>query len=95
MSDGKKRIGKTAFSAGGALLVLIIAVMVNVLISRTTLRWDATEDNLYSLSEGTRTILSELQQDVVIKVFYSQHVVNAPTHIKTFARRVLDFLSEY
>jgi len=95
MSDGKKRIGKKAFSAGSALLVLIILVMVNLLISRTTLRWDATEDHLYSLSEGTRTILSELKQDVVIKVFYSEHVVNAPNHIKTFAQRVLDFLSEY
>ena len=95
MSESKKRIGKTAFSAGSALLVLIILVMANLLIARTTLRWDATEDELYSLSEGTRTILSELQQDVVIKVFYSQHVVNAPNHIKTFAQRVLDFLSEY
>ena len=95
MSDGKKRIGKTAFSAGSALLVLAILVMANLLIARTTMRWDATEDGLYSLSAGTRTILSELQQEVTIKVFYSEHVVNAPTHIKTFAQRVLDFLSEY
>ena len=95
MSDGKKRIGKTAFSAGGALLVLVIVVLVNILLSRTTLRWDATEDNLYSLSQGTRTILSELEQEVVVKVFYSKHVVNTPSHIKTFAQRVLDFLSEY
>ena len=28
MSDGKKRIGKTALSAGSALLVLVILVMV-------------------------------------------------------------------
>jgi len=95
MSDGTKRIGRTAYSAGGALLVLIIVVLVNVVMSGTNLRWDATEDNLYSLSDGTKTILSELNQDVVIKVFYSKHVVNAPSHIKTFAQRVIDFLSEY
>jgi ABC-type uncharacterized transport system involved in gliding motility auxiliary subunit len=95
MSDGNKRIGRTAFSAGGALLVLVILILANVLMARTTLRWDATQDRLYSLSEGTRTILAELEQDVVIKVFYSKHVVNAPSHIKTFAQRVLDFLSEY
>jgi ABC-type uncharacterized transport system involved in gliding motility auxiliary subunit len=64
-------------------------------LSRTTWRWDATADNLYSLSPGTRTILSELDQEVVIKVFYSKHVVNIPSHIKTFAQRVIDFLSEY
>ncbi len=95
MSDGKKRIGKTAFSAGSAVLVLVIVVLVNILMSRTTLRWDTTEDNLYSLSQGTRTILSELDQEVVVKVFYSKHVVTIPSHIKTFSQRVIDFLSEY
>ena len=95
MSDGKRRIGKTAFSAGSAVLVFVIVVLVNILMSHTTLRWDATEDNLYSLSQGTRTILADLNQDVVIKVFYSKHVVNIPSHIKTFAQRVIDFLSEY
>jgi ABC-type uncharacterized transport system involved in gliding motility auxiliary subunit len=95
MSNGKRRIGKTAFSAGSAVLVLVIVVLVNILLSRTTLRWDATEDNLYSLSQGTRTILAELDQDVVVKVFYSKHVVNIPSQIKTFAQRVIDFLTEY
>ncbi len=95
MSNIKRKIGKTAFSAGGAFLVFIIVVLVNLLFSQTTLRWDATEDNLYSLSPGTRTILSELDQDVVVKVFYSKNVVNTPSHIKIFAQRVLDFLSEY
>ncbi len=95
MSDGKRRIGKTAFSAGSAVLVLVIVVLVNILLSRTTLRWDATEDNLYSLSQGTRAILAELDQEVVVKVFYSKHVVNIPSQIKTFAQRVIDFLSEY
>jgi ABC-type uncharacterized transport system involved in gliding motility auxiliary subunit len=95
MSDGKIAVQKKLFSAGGIVLVFIIVVLVNMLVSRTTFRLDATEDNLYSLSEGTRTILSELEQDVVVKVFYSKHVVNTPAHIKTFAQRVIDFLSEY
>ncbi len=95
MSNGKRRIGKTAFSAGSAVLVLVIVVLVNLLLSRTTLRWDATQDNLYSLSPGTRTILADLDQEVVIKVFYSQHVAAIPSQIKTFAQRVIDFLSEY
>lgn len=95
MSNGNKRIGRTVFSAGSAVLVLVIVVLLNLLLARTTMRWDATEDDLYSLSEGTRTILGELPQDVTIKVFYSKHVVNIPSHIKTFAQRVIDFLTEY
>jgi ABC-type uncharacterized transport system involved in gliding motility auxiliary subunit len=92
---GKKPIGKTVFSVGGAVLVLVIVVAINILVSRTTLRWDATADGLYSLSQGTRTILAELDQDVAFKVFYSRHVVNVPAQIKTFAQRMIDFLSEY
>jgi ABC-type uncharacterized transport system involved in gliding motility auxiliary subunit len=95
MSDGKKRIGKTAFSAGSAVLVLVIVVLVNILLAHANWRWDATEGNLYSLSPGSRTILDNLKQDVVIKVFYSKHEVNIPSQIKTFAQRVIDFLSEY
>lgn len=95
MRTGKKPIGKTVFSVGGAVLVLVIVVAINILVSRTTLRWDATADGLYSLSQGTRTILAELDQDVAFKVFYSRHVVNVPAQIKTFAQRMIDFLSEY
>ena len=95
MSDGKRRIGKTMFSAGSAVLVVVILVVVNILFAHTTLRWDATEDHLYSLSQGSRTILADLDQNVVVKVFYSKHVVNMPSNIKTFAQRVIDFLSEY
>ncbi len=95
MRDGNKRVGKTAYSAGSAILIIAIAVLVNLLMSGTTFRWDTTEDNLYSLSSGTRTILSDLNEDVVIKVFYSSHLADMPAHIKTFAQRVLDFLREY
>ena len=95
MRTGKKPIRKTVFSVGGAVLVLVIVVAINILVSRTTLRWDATADGLYSLSQGTRTILAELDQDVAFKVFYSRHVVNVPAQIKTFAQRTIDFLSEY
>jgi len=95
MSEEKKGLDKSLFSAGGVALVLSILILVNLIFSRVSCRWDTTEDNLYSLSEGTKKILSNLEQDVSIKVFYSKDNINLPPHIKTYARRVLDFLSEY
>ena len=56
---------KSLFSVGGLVLVLLIVVLVNFIFSRVNLRWDATEDKLYSLSAGTRKILSNLNEDVV------------------------------
>ncbi len=95
MSDKMKRAVASIFSAGGIALVLLILVFANVLCARVNLRWDATRDNLYSLSDGTRDILSTLGSDVTIKVFYSQDTVNLPLPLKAYAKRVLDFLSEY
>ncbi len=100
MSDEKKAkksaIGsKSLFSAGGLVLVLFILILVNIIFSRVNLRWDSTDDKLYSLSEGTRKILSNLEEDVSLKVFYTKDSVNTPVHIKTYSQRLLDFLSEY
>ncbi len=91
----KKFDTKSLFSAGGLVLMLVIIVLVNVVFSQVNLRWDATNEKLYSLSEGTKTILSNLKQDVDIKVFYTKDSVNTPIHIKNYSSRMLDFLSEY
>lgn len=95
MTEKKKGLQKSLYSAGGLALVLLIVVLVNLIISRIPLRWDATAEGLYSLSDGSEKILSSLENDVVIKVFYTKDIANIPNHIKTFASRTLDFLSEY
>ncbi len=95
MSDKKRGLEKSLFSAGGLVLILAILIFVNIIFAHANLRWDTTEDKLYSLSDGTRKILSDLKEDVTIKVFYSKDNVNTPVHIKTYAGRILDFLSEY
>jgi ABC-type uncharacterized transport system involved in gliding motility auxiliary subunit len=87
--------GKSVLSAGGLMVVLVIVGLVNVIFAQVNLRWDVTQDNLFSLSDGTREILSNLKQDTVIKVFYTQDAVNTPLHIKNYARRMLDFVAEY
>jgi ABC-type uncharacterized transport system involved in gliding motility auxiliary subunit len=99
MSDKTNRekldIGKTLFSAGGLGLILVILILINLIFSQFNLRVDATEDRLYSLSEGTRNILGKLKENVTIKVFYTKDNINTPVQIKTFAERLLDFLDEY
>jgi len=86
---------KSLFSAGGAVMILFILVLINLIFSQVNFRWDATEDNLYSLSDGTKKILSDLKNDVTIKVFYTKDNVNTPIYMKNYAKRLLDFLSEY
>lgn len=95
MSNHKNRAASRLLSAGGIALFLLILVFVNVLLARVNLRWDATRDNLYSLSDGSLAILASLANDVTIKVFYTRDTATLPLPLKTYAERVSDFLLEY
>ena len=86
---------KTLLSVTGLIALLLILILVNIIASYANVRWDATEDKSYSLSQGTKKILSNLARPVTIKFFYSQTNPNIPVNIKLYAKQVKDFLSEY
>ncbi len=63
-------IYKKLYSAGG-LVLLAIAFLAVIAISQTSLRgirMDLTENKLYTLSEGTRNILRNIDEVVQFRV---------------------------
>lgn len=86
---------KTLLSVTGLVALFLILIFVNIIVSYANIRWDVTEDNNYSLSDGTKNILSSLSEPVTIKFFYSQSNPDIPANIKIYAKEVRDFLSEY
>ncbi len=86
---------KTLLSVTGLAALFLILIFVNIIASYATVRWDATEDKAYSLSEGTEHILSNLTMPVTIKFFYSRSNPDIPNNLKVYAQHVEDFLSEY
>lgn len=95
MAARKHGIGKSVFSVSGLILVLAGLILVNLILTRVNLRWDLTEDRLYSLSEGSLQILSDLDREVTIKLFMTRDNVNVPVAIRNYTERLIDFLSEY
>ncbi len=87
----KKLTGGTA----GLLTLLAILVALNVIFNNIKIRIDLTEEKLYSLSSGTKSILSQLDQPVTLKFFFSKSNPQAPVHMKNFASQVEDLLHEY
>jgi ABC-type uncharacterized transport system involved in gliding motility auxiliary subunit len=86
---------KILVSTTGVLVLFFILILVNFIFSYACIRWDATEDKIYSLSQGTKKILSGLAEPVTVKFFYSRSNQNLSTNIKLYAKRVREFLSEY
>lgn len=79
-------------------LTLTLTVFFGVqLLSKTNIvgkSFDLTEDNRYTLTEGTRAILSELTEPVVINYYVTRDVTGTPASFKRHIPRVDNFLKE-
>jgi ABC-type uncharacterized transport system involved in gliding motility auxiliary subunit len=58
----------------GAILILVITFTAIHLCQDTgkALKWDITEQKIYTLSEGTKNILARLHQPIKVKLFYAK-----------------------
>lgn len=86
------RDAKAAFS----VLCLALLTLLCVLLGRDLrLRWDLTEENLYTISSGSRSIIRRLQQPVTMTFYFSRSHTDLPPVLKAYGQRVEEFLREY
>jgi ABC-type uncharacterized transport system involved in gliding motility auxiliary subunit len=83
------------YSAGGVIALLALLIAANFIVSAFNARVDLTEGDVYTLSPGTKAILSKLEAPVRIRFYYTQGSNAVPVGLKTFAQRVEDLLAEY
>src|SRR5262245_59747054 len=95
MTTQKKQIEMFLFSAAGVAGMFLIAIAINVIASAFTTRIDLTQEKLYTLSPGTKTILQKLDTPVEIRFYCTQDSKEMPVQLKTYAERVEDLLNEY
>jgi len=81
----------------GASLTLFIGVLVaiNFAVHSLNLRYDATEEKLYTLSEGTQNIVESLKTPVTLTFYFSRSASKVPLAYKSFGKRVTEVLAEY
>jgi len=83
--------------SGGALIVLIvlfIALMLVVNVLFRGARVDLTQNNLYTLSAGTKDILGSIDEPVSLTLFYSDKGTQDLPQLRTYATRVREMLEE-
>jgi ABC-type uncharacterized transport system involved in gliding motility auxiliary subunit len=91
----KKQFETLFYSAGGVIMLAAILIAVNFLTGAFNPRIDLTQGSVYTLSPGTKAILSRLEAPVKLRFYYTQGGSAVPVGLKTFAKRVEDLLAEY
>jgi len=76
-----------------AVLFLVINMVSNTLF--TSSRIDLTENELYTLTDGTRNILGTIDEPVTMYLFYSDKASEGVPQLRTYATRVKELLKEY
>jgi len=86
---------KSLFSSAG-LVVIAVALVFAVAIISLLPGWriDLTEDNLYSLSDGTRNIVASLEHPIELMFFYSDSAIEDLPQIRSYGTRVQELLRE-
>ena len=86
---------KALFSSAG-LAGIFFGVIVSVMLITMLpgLRIDLTEDRLYTLSEGTRNVVSNLETPIELRFFYSESATEDQPQIRAYGRRVQELLEE-
>ncbi len=94
--ETKKNIAEAyLFSVIGLIVMFVLLIAVNVIFSSMNMRADFTEENLYTLSDGTRAILKVMDTPVTIRYYYSKDAAQMPIYLKNYAQRVEDLLKEF
>lgn len=85
----------------GVTLAILLAVLIfagfNLALGTfvTNARIDLTENQRFTLSSGTRSILTGLQEPIRLRFFYSRKTADSYPQTRAYAGRVRDLLNRY
>lgn len=88
---------RVMYSGAGLLLIALAFLAFNVFsgLVFTDARLDLTEQKLYTISEGTETILEGLEKPIDLNFFYSDEATKDLVALRNYARRVEEMLRAY
>ncbi len=88
---------RTLVSAGTLVLLAILFVALSILSSvfLKGMRFDLTENGLYTLSDGTINILSSMDEPVTLTLYFSEDVSRDLPQFRSYARWAGEMLEEF
>jgi ABC-type uncharacterized transport system involved in gliding motility auxiliary subunit len=85
------------FSIAGVVAVAAIVIGINLFADArlANVQVDLTRDHIYTLSPGTRQVLSSLKEPVTLRLFYSRALGSAVPVYGSYADHVREMLQNY
>lgn len=71
-------------------LIVILLILVNLIAQEWKMRFDLTEDGIYTLSEDSQGVLKRVHQPLHIKLFFSEDLPLRFQPLQTFVRDLVD-----
>jgi ABC-type uncharacterized transport system involved in gliding motility auxiliary subunit len=97
MWDKIRNADRAALAWGTVALSIVFFLAFNALINTvlTSTRLDLTEDQLFTLSDGTREVLANLEEPIDLRFYYSEKFDEIGPDIARHSDRVRELLEEY
>lgn len=77
------------------LLLIAALVLINLLVSFYPAKIDLTEQRIYTLSQGTRNLLTKIEEPITLQFYFSRSIEGLPISFKNYATRVEELLRQY
>jgi len=92
-----KQKTRSAYAAGILLLLAILFVTLTIMSSvfLKGMRFDLTKNGLYTLNEGTRNILGNMDEPVNLYLYFSEDVSRELPQFRSYARWAGEMLEEF
>lgn len=88
---------RRTLSITGIVLAIVLFVALNTwgALTLRPIRADLTENRQFTLSDGTRRLLAEMEEPVTLRLYVSRSLREANPFLATYADRVKDTLDAY
>lgn len=88
---------KTLLSTTGLLLAVLLFLGFNILAGAglKSMRMDMTENRIFTLSQGTKNLLANLQEPIKLRLYFSKKLATDAGGLTAYAQRVQELLEQY
>jgi ABC-type uncharacterized transport system involved in gliding motility auxiliary subunit len=97
MANGIKSWDRAKLGVAGLMVTFVFFVALHIFSTETfkTVSMDLTKEKIFTLSEGTKDILSKVREPVTLRLFISDDLVQQSPGLKDYAKSVQELLERY